>query len=132
MQLIAYGLIALAILGAIGTGVYKVKEWGADGVRLEWKAANEKAAKEAEAERARQDALRQAQDKEVTRRLTDAKRRNTGLMASLEAHIRASGTAAQCPLSPGLHDIWNRANQGPQSDSPGAVHDGSRKPAPSR
>ncbi len=36
MQLIAYGLIALAILGAIGTGVYKVKQWGAGEVRKEW------------------------------------------------------------------------------------------------
>lgn len=50
MQLIAYGLIALAILGAIGTGVYKVKQWGADEVRAEWNAANEAARKkEAEA-----------------------------------------------------------------------------------
>src|SRR5690349_18907057 len=35
MPLIAYGLIALAILGAVGTGVYKVKQWGADEVRAE-------------------------------------------------------------------------------------------------
>ena len=50
MQLIAYGLLALALLGAIGTGVYKVKEWGADEVRQEWAQANEKARAE-EAER---------------------------------------------------------------------------------
>ena len=50
MQLIAYGLIALALLGAIGTGVYKVKKWGGDEVRAEWAAANEAARKrEAEA-----------------------------------------------------------------------------------
>ena len=35
MQLIAYGLLALALLGAIGTGVYKVKQWGGDEVRAE-------------------------------------------------------------------------------------------------
>ena len=50
MGLIAYGLIALAVLGMIGTGVYKVKQWGGDEVRAEWNAANEQARKQ-EAER---------------------------------------------------------------------------------
>lgn|SRR3990167_1034753 len=43
MSLIVYGLIALAIMGAIGTGVYKVKQWGANEVRQEWSDANEDA-----------------------------------------------------------------------------------------
>ena len=43
MNLLLYGFLALAILGAIGTGVYKVKQWGANEVRAEWKAANETA-----------------------------------------------------------------------------------------
>lgn len=50
MNLLIYGLLALAVLGLIGTGVYKVKQWGAEEVRTEWKAANEKARRE-EAER---------------------------------------------------------------------------------
>ena len=50
MNLIVYAVLAIAVMGMIGTGVYKVKQWGADEVRAEWNAANEKARKE-EAER---------------------------------------------------------------------------------
>ncbi len=35
MNLLLYGLLALAIMGAVGTGVYKVKQWGANEVRQE-------------------------------------------------------------------------------------------------
>lgn len=49
VEWVIYGLIALAILGAIGTGVHYVKEWGADEVRAEWKAAEEKSRLEQEA-----------------------------------------------------------------------------------
>lgn len=35
-KLLLYGLIALAILGMIGTGIYKVKQWGANEVQMEW------------------------------------------------------------------------------------------------
>ena len=49
MGILAYGLIALAVMGMIGTGVYKVKQWGGDEVRAEWTAANEKARAEQEA-----------------------------------------------------------------------------------
>ncbi len=50
MNLLLYGFVALAVLGLIGTGVYKVKEWGADEVRLEWAEAN-KERREAEAKK---------------------------------------------------------------------------------
>lgn len=43
MQLLAYAFAAIALLGMIGTGVYKVKQWGGNEVRAEWSAANEKA-----------------------------------------------------------------------------------------
>ena len=43
MNLLLYGFVALAIMAAVGTGVYKVKKWGADEVRAEWSAANDKA-----------------------------------------------------------------------------------------
>ena len=36
MRLLIYGIVALSILGMIGTGVYKVKQWGANEVRAEW------------------------------------------------------------------------------------------------
>lgn len=38
-SLIAKGLIILAIISAVGTGVYKVKQWGANEVRAEWEQA---------------------------------------------------------------------------------------------
>ena len=64
MGLLAYGILALAVMGMVGTGVYKVKQWGGNEVRAEWSAANEKAraeeaaksaaaAKELEIERAK-------------------------------------------------------------------------------
>lgn len=43
MSLIAYGIIALAILGALGGLGYKVRESGKESVRLEWATANEEA-----------------------------------------------------------------------------------------
>lgn len=50
MGLIAYGLIALALIGALGGIGYKVRESGKDAIRVEWAAANEVARKrEAEA-----------------------------------------------------------------------------------
>lgn len=45
MNLIAYGLIAIAILGALGGIGYKVRESGKESVRLEWAKANEEARK---------------------------------------------------------------------------------------
>ena len=50
MNLLLYGFLALSILGMIGGGVYKVKQWGGNEVRAEWATANEEARKrEAEA-----------------------------------------------------------------------------------
>ena len=43
MNLILYAVLALAVMGMVGTGVYKVKQWGGDEVRAEWNDANEKA-----------------------------------------------------------------------------------------
>ena len=45
MNLLLYGVIALAILGTIGGIGYKVRESGKDAVRVEWAAANEQARK---------------------------------------------------------------------------------------
>ena len=41
--LLAYLIAGIALAGLIGTGVYKVKKWGADEVRAEWATANRKA-----------------------------------------------------------------------------------------
>lgn len=125
IQLLLYAGAAIIILGMLGTAGYKIRESGKDEVRVEWQAANAAAQKKADDDRARQDALRQAQDAEATRRLANEKKRSQTLMASLEAHIKASGTAAACPMPPLLLDDWNRANAGSQGDSPGAVPSGS-------
>ena len=43
MTILAYAFAAIALLGMIGGGLYKVRESGKDVIRLEWAAANEKA-----------------------------------------------------------------------------------------
>ena len=120
-----YGLVALGIIGALGGIGWKIDHngyvRGSAAVQQEWEASNAKARAAAEADRQRQDALRQARDAEATRRLTDEKKRTRTLMASLEAHIRASGAAATCPVPPSLLDDWNAANAGPKSAGPGTV-----------
>ena len=40
-SLILYAVLAIAILGMVGIGIAKVKAWGANEVRAEWKAAEE-------------------------------------------------------------------------------------------
>lgn len=35
-KVLMYGFLALAILSMIGTGIYKVKQWGANEVQMEW------------------------------------------------------------------------------------------------
>lgn len=130
--MLLYGFMALAILGAVGGIGYKVRESGKDSVRVEWAAANAKAQADAEADRKRQDDLRQAQDKEATRRLTNEKKRSGELMASLESHIRASGAAAQCAVPEQLRNDWNGANAGPQGVSPGTVPPRSPTTPPAR
>lgn len=46
-KLIALGVLVLGILSAIGTGVYKIKQWGANEVRAEWNAEKEARAQQA-------------------------------------------------------------------------------------
>ena len=121
MSLLLYAGAAIIILGMLGTAGYKIRESGKDAVRLEWSAANDKAKAAAEAERARQDALRQAQDKEATRRLADARKSNAALLTSLDAHIRVARLPADCKLTPGLLADVNAALAGGEGGSPGAV-----------
>lgn len=136
MGLLAYGILALAIIGALGGTAWKLdhngyeRGYGAAQKKADDAAAAAKAA--AEADMARQEALRQAQDKEATRRLTNEKNRSRTLMASLEAHIHAAGTTATCAIPDSLRDDWNAANAGPQGAGPGAVPSASGKPADPR
>ena len=88
-------------------------------VKQAWDAANVEAQKKIDQERAKEVALRESQAKEATKRLADEKKRNVILMASLEAHIKASGVAVQCPLPPSLLNDWNNGNAGPEGKDPG-------------
>ena len=136
MSLIAYGLIALAILGSLGGIAYGLDhrgyERGKGEVKQAWDKANKKATDEAEAERKRQDALRQEQDKKATERLANEKKRTAGLMVSLEAHIKASGVSAQCPLPLVLLNDWNISNAGPKGVGTGTVSPERPKPSSPR
>lgn len=132
MGLLAYGLVALAVLGALAGFVHYERKAGGDEVRTEWAAANVAAQKKQDAETARQDALRAAQDAQATRRLADEKKRTAGLMVSLDAHIKASGTAAACPVPSLLVDDWNAANAGPKGVGAGTVPPVGPKPAAAR
>ena len=108
MSLIAYGLIALAVMGAIGTGVYKVKQWGGNEVRAEWSQANEKARKE-EAERASLAAAElekaRAEKKIVYRKITE----------TVDRYIDRPVYHNACFDADGLRDA-NRALLGTLSD----------------
>ncbi len=73
LSLIAYGLIALSIIGALGGIGYKVRESGKDVIRLEWAAANEEARRreqEASAKAAADLAAERAKRKVVIRERT--------------------------------------------------------------
>ena len=47
-KLIVYALLALSLMAMIGTGVYKVKQWGAQEVQLKWDQAVTKQARDDE------------------------------------------------------------------------------------
>ena len=128
MSLIAYGLIALALIGALSGVGYKIRESGKDAVRVEWAADVAARKAEAEAERMRQDALRQAQDKQATRRLADARKSNAALLTSLDAHIRVARLPADCRITDLLLGDANRALAGDEGSGPGTVPS-SAKPA---
>ena len=132
MNLLLYGVIALAILGTLGGIGYKVRQSGYDACKVEWAEASAAAQKEIEADRKRQDDLRQEQDKLASRRLADEKKRTQTLWTSLEAHIRVAGKYANCPIPDSLRDDWNRANAGPKGLSPGTVPTEGRSPTTPR
>ena len=35
-KVLVYGFLALSLMGMIGTGIYKVKQWGANEVQMKW------------------------------------------------------------------------------------------------
>lgn len=134
--LLIYGIVALGIVGSLAGIAWKLDhngyERGVAEVQVKWDEANAAAKQAAEADRARQDALRQAKDEEASRRLADEKRRTATLWTSLEAHIKAAGTAAQCPMPDSLRDDWNSANAGPEGKGSGPVPAAGRAATPTR
>ena len=138
---LAYGLIALAVLGAIASLIAwadrniettaGIKRGNAE-TKAEWNAANAAAQQKAEAERSRIDALRATQDKEATRRLANAHKSNAALLTSLEAHIRVARLPADCRISEQLRDDANRALAGPEGQRTGIVPSGTGPAATAR
>ena len=132
LQFLLYAGAAIIILGMLGTAGYKIRESGKDAVRVEWAEANAAAQQAAEADRQRQDALRQAQDKQATRRLNDARKSNATLLTALDAHIRAAGLPRDCRLPQQLWDDANSALAGAEGERPGTVPSGPGPAAPAR
>jgi len=132
VQLIIYAVLFLAVAGVIGAGYKSVKDSGREEIRLEWAESNAAAQQAAEVERKRQDAIREMQDKEATKRLADAKKRSQALLTSLEAHIKVAGLRPDCRLTPELLGDANSALQGGQGVGPGAMPPKPRPPAPTR
>ena len=130
---LAYLIAGVALVGALGGLYWRIDsaayERGAGKVRQEWDAANAAAQLQAEAERARQDALRATLDKQATGRLANEKKRSGELMASLDAHIRAAGLRPDCRITDELRDDANRALSGGQGVGPGTVPGGPKPPA---
>ena len=123
MGFLPYIIAGIVFIGALVGGYVKIHHDGyAQGTaetQSKWDAANVEAQKKIDAERAKEVALRESQAKEATKRLADEKKRNVILMASLEAHIKASGVAVQCPLPPSLLNDWNNGNAGSEGENKG-------------
>ena len=130
INLLVYAGIFLVVSAVIGTAYTKIKDAGRDEIRAEWAEANAAAQKKADEDRKAVEALREAQDKETSRRLANARKRNQELLGSLEAHIKADKSAA-CPVSDGLRDLWNRANNPGEGVGSSTVPPTGRTPAPS-
>ena len=133
MGFLPYIIAGIVFIGAAAGFYGKIHHDGyAQGTaetQSKWDAANVAAQKKIDQERAKEVALRESQAKEATKRLADEKKRNVILMASLEAHIKASGVAVQCPLPPSLLNDWNNGNAGPEGEnkSTGTMPPASRK-----
>lgn len=120
-----YLIAALVVAFMVGGAGYKGYNLGQDNIRTEWQAATIKAKEEADAERQRlQDSARQ-QAGNLQKTLAKEKALKNDLSNALQAHIRAMPKPpAGCPapeLSPGLLDLWQRANEGPDGAAGGKL-----------
>ena len=137
MSLLMYGVIALAVIGSLSGLYYKVNhdgyERGIAAARQECQVEADKAKAIADADRKRQEAARDAQAKDQSRRLADAQKRTQALQSRLEANIAAAGDSVKCSLTPSLFDDWNAANRGPTPESPAprVLPPAPKPPAPS-
>ena len=103
MQIIIYAVLALAIMGTIGTGVYKVKQWGGNEVRAEWNAANEKA-------RAEEAAKSVAAAKELADERAKKKVVYKTITQSVDKYIDRPVYLANCFDADGLRDATAAIN----------------------
>ena len=109
-KFIVYALLALAVMGAIGTGVYKVKQWGANEVRAEWNEAIAEQVRE-DLERGRLATLNRESDRAKSKELYRT------IKETVVEYIDRPVYSTVCVDPDGMRDI-NRALLG--SDTPPA------------
>ena len=95
--ILAYAVAAIVLLGMVGTGVYKVKQWGANEVRAEWAEANRKAAEEAAIRRTASELIARTSAAELAASQQKGRDYEAKWMAE-RAKVRNS-TLAGCPGS---------------------------------
>ena len=110
-KFIVYAFLALALMGAIGTGVYKVKQWGANEVRLEWNAVIAEQVRE-DLERGRLATLNRESDRAKSKELYRT------IKETVVEYIDRPVYSTICIDPDGLRDI-NRALSGEDIPSPG-------------
>jgi hypothetical protein len=112
LNLIVYAVLALAVMGMIGTGVYKVKQWGAEEVRAEWTEANRKA--EAEAAKIRQERAAEGQKSSIALQQAEkeartyAERWKTARNALREVPLAVCSDAQPTPASAATATVASR------------------------
>ena len=134
MNLLLYGIVALAILGTLSGIAYKVRESGYEACKVEWQAANAEATAAAELERKRQESVSRDQARTLEAKLAKQRRLNSDLANVVNQHIsRIPPPPAGCPvpaLTPELLDDANRALAGPEGPTPGSLPDAGGTAAP--
>ena len=102
MNLLLYGLVALAIMASIGTGVHFVKQWGGNEVRAEWKQANARAETAA---RQKESADRQSKEKADAENVATVARLNAGIAKLRNERDRRAPNVPAAPATSSRPDL---------------------------
>lgn len=128
MGIFAYGLLALALVSALGGIAYKVRESGYDSCKVEWSASDAAASEKVEAERQRQEQISRDAAKGYEVKISKQARVINEMRPVLDAHIRAAKFPRSCVLTPSLFDDINKALLGAESPAPGSLPKSGRTP----